>query len=209
MFGMPLGEGTKKEASRALKGYTMIWVVIDKTTKSTHFIPKKSTYTASTRLDFSTTFHPQIDGQTKQLNNILKDILQACVLEFSGSWDSHLHLVEFTYSNSYQATIGISSFESLYGNCCKSPVCWSDVEDMVFLKVAPMKGVWSFQKKENLRPRFVGLFEILEQIGPVVYCLALPPSLSTVHDVFHVSMLRKYVADPTQLTLNNFKLMRT
>ena len=64
-----------------------------------------------------------------------------------------------------------------------------DVGDKVFMKVAPMKGVLRFEKKGKLIPRFVGPFEILEQIDPVAYHLALPPSLSVVHDVFHVSML--------------------
>ncbi|KAL0536620.1 hypothetical protein IC582_025578 [Cucumis melo] len=71
-----------------------------------------------------------------------------------------------------------------------------DVGDMVFLKVAPMKGVLRFEKKGKLSPRFVRLFEILERIGPIAYYLALPPSFSAVHDVFHVSMLSKCVADP-------------
>ncbi|KAL4015479.1 hypothetical protein IC575_023063 [Cucumis melo] len=199
-----------------------------------------------TRLDFSTAFHPQTDGQTERLNQILEDMLRACVLEFSGSWDSRLHLMEFAYNNSYQATIGMAPFEALYGKCCRSPVCWGEVGeqrmlgpelvqttnaaiqkirarmltaqsrqksyadvrrkdlefevgDMVFLKVAPMKGVLRFAKKGKLSPRFVGPFEILERIGPVAYRLALPPSLAAVHDVFHISMLRKYVADPTHV----------
>ncbi|KAL0543972.1 hypothetical protein IC582_019082 [Cucumis melo] len=173
-------------------------------------------------------------------------MLRACVLEFSGSWDSHLHLMEFAYNNSYQATIGMAPFEALYGKCCRSPVCWGEVGeqrmlgpelvqttnatiqkirarmltaqsrhksyadvrrktlefevgDMVFLKVAPMKGVLRFEKKGKLSPRFVGPFEILERIGPVAYRLALPPSFSAVHDVLHVSMLRRYVADPTHV----------
>ncbi|KAL0546201.1 hypothetical protein IC582_016107 [Cucumis melo] len=74
-----------------------------------------------------------------------------------------------------------------------------DVRDMVFLKVAPMKGVLRFEKKGKLSPRFVRPFEILERIGPVAYRLALPPPFCAVHDVFHVSMLRKYVADPTHV----------
>ncbi|KAL4022855.1 hypothetical protein IC575_016601 [Cucumis melo] len=74
-----------------------------------------------------------------------------------------------------------------------------EVGDMVFLKVAPMKGVLRFEKKGKLSPRFVGPFEILERIGLVAYRLALPPSFSAVHNVFHVSMLRKYVADPTHV----------
>ncbi|KAL0536185.1 hypothetical protein IC582_025124 [Cucumis melo] len=72
-----------------------------------------------------------------------------------------------------------------------------DVGDKVFLKVAPMRGVLRFEKRGKLSPRFVGPFEILERIGPVAYHLALRPSLSTVHDVFHGSMLRKHVPDPS------------
>ncbi|KAL0560581.1 hypothetical protein IC582_000990 [Cucumis melo] len=173
-------------------------------------------------------------------------MLRACVMKFLSSWDSHLHLMEFAYNNSYQATIGMAPFEALYGKCCKSPVCWGevgeqrmlgpelvqitnasiqkirarmltaqsrqksyvderlkdlkfDVGDMVFLKVAPMKGVLRFEKKGKLSPRFVGPFEILERIGPVAYRLALPLSFSAVHDIFHISMLRRYVADPTHV----------
>ncbi|KAL4028091.1 hypothetical protein IC575_011283 [Cucumis melo] len=134
---------------RTLRGFTVIWVVVDRLTKSAHFVPGKSTYTASkwaqlymseivrlhgvpvsivsdrdarftskfwrglqtamgTRLDFSTAFHPQTDGQTERLNQVLEDMLRACALEFPGSWDSHLHLMEFAYNNSYQATIGMA-----------------------------------------------------------------------------------------------------
>ena len=71
--------------------------------------------------------------------------------------------------------------------------------DKLFLKVAPMKGVLRFERRGKLSPRFVGPFEILEWISPVAYRLALPPSLSAVHDVFHVSMLRKYVPDPSHV----------
>ncbi|KAL0556510.1 hypothetical protein IC582_005024 [Cucumis melo] len=74
-----------------------------------------------------------------------------------------------------------------------------EIGDKVFLKVAPMKGVLRFERRGKLSPRFVGPFEILERIGPVAYRLALPPSLSAVHDVFHVSMLRKYVPDPSHV----------
>ncbi|KAL0556807.1 hypothetical protein IC582_005324 [Cucumis melo] len=272
---------------RTLRGFTVIWVVVDRLTKSAHFVPGKSTYTASkwaqlymseivrlhgvpvsivsdrdarftskfwkglqtamgTRLDFSTAFHPQTDGQTERLNQVLEDMLRACALEFPGSLDSHLHLMEFAYNNSYQATIGMAPFEALYGKCCRSPVFWGEVGeqrlmgpelvqstneaiqkirsrmhtaqsrqksyadvrrkdlefevgDKVFLKVAPMRGVLRFERRGKLSPRFVGPFEILERIGPVAYRLALPPSLSTVHDVFHVSMLRKYVPDPSHV----------
>ncbi|KAL0553621.1 hypothetical protein IC582_007521 [Cucumis melo] len=137
--------------SKTLKGYTIIWVVVDKLTKSAYFVPGKSTSTANrdvrfttkfwkglqlalgTRLDFSTAFHPQIDGQTERLNQVLEDMLRACVLEFSGSWDSHLHLMEFAYNNSYQATIGMTPFEALYGKCCRYPVCWGEVGEQRML----------------------------------------------------------------------------
>ncbi|KAL4032926.1 hypothetical protein IC575_006009 [Cucumis melo] len=81
-----------------------------------------------------------------------------------------------------------------------------EVGDMVFLKVAPMKGVLRFEKKGKLSPRFVGPFEILERIGALAYRLALPPSFSGVHDVFHVSMLRRYVVDLTHIV--NFELLQ-
>ena len=71
-----------------------------------------------------------------------------------------------------------------------------EVGDLVFLKVAPMKGVLRFGHKGKLSPKFIGPFEILERVGSVAYKLALPPALSGVYDVFHVSMLRKYITDP-------------
>ncbi|KAK0587727.1 hypothetical protein LWI29_027749 [Acer saccharum] len=67
--------------------------------------------------------------------------------------------------------------------------------DFVFLKVSPWKGVFRFGKKGKLSPRFIGPFEVLERIGTVAYRVALPPNLSRLHNVFHVSVLRKYVAD--------------
>ena len=73
------------------------------------------------------------------------------------------------------------------------------VGDHVFLRVSPWKGVRRFGKKGKLSPRFIGPFEILERVGQVAYRLALPPALSSVHDVFHVSALRRYVSDVTHV----------
>ena len=70
-----------------------------------------------------------------------------------------------------------------------------EVADKVFLKVSPWRKVLRFGKKGKLRQRFIGPYEVLERIGPVVYQLALPPELAKLHDVFHVSMLRKYCSD--------------
>ncbi|CAL1355530.1 unnamed protein product [Linum trigynum] len=72
----------------------------------------------------------------------------------------------------------------------------SEVGDMVFLRVSPWKGVMRFGKKGKLSPRYIGPYEVLERIGPLAYRLALPPSLSMIHDVFHVSMLRAYRSKP-------------
>ena len=80
---------------------------------------------------------------------------------------------------------------------------WIDVEfqvgDYVFLKMSPMKGVMRFGKKKKLVPRYIGPFEILERIDMVAYRLALPPNMSQVHPMFHVSMLRKYISDPSHV----------
>ena len=79
--------------------------------------------------------------------------------------------------------------------------------DHVFLKVQPRRGIVRFGQKGKLAPRFIGPFEILQRIGEVAYRLALPPQLSGVHNVFHVSMLRKYIPDPThKLNWGDIKL---
>ncbi|GAV79909.1 Chromo domain-containing protein [Cephalotus follicularis] len=80
----------------------------------------------------------------------------------------------------------------------RRPLTFS-VGDHVFLKVSPWKGVQRFGKKGKLASRYIGPFEILERVGEVAYQLALPPALSNVHDVFHISMLRRYVPDPSHV----------
>ena len=79
--------------------------------------------------------------------------------------------------------------------------------DHVWLRVSPVKGVMRFGKKGKLSPRFIGPFEILSRVGEVAYKLSLPPSLSAVHPVFHVSMLRKYIPDESHvLSLDSVEL---
>ena len=74
-----------------------------------------------------------------------------------------------------------------------------EVRDHVFLKVMPKIGVVRFGKRGKLEPRYIRPFEVLERVDTVAYRLALPPSLSSVYEVFHVSMLRKYTPDPTHV----------
>ena len=76
---------------------------------------------------FSTTFHPQTNGQSKRTIQILEDMLRACVLEFKYSWVKHLPLAKLAYNNSYQASIGMTPYEALYGRKCRTPICWDEV----------------------------------------------------------------------------------
>ena len=84
-----------------------------------------------TRLHFSTTYHPQTDGQSERTIQTLEDMLRACVLDFGGSWDNYLPLVEFSYNNSYHASIGMPPYEMLYGRKCRTPICWGEVGQRV------------------------------------------------------------------------------
>nr|GEV51218.1 putative reverse transcriptase domain, ribonuclease H-like domain, aspartic peptidase domain protein [Tanacetum cinerariifolium] len=81
-------------------------------------------------LDMSTAYHPQTDGQSKRTIKTLKDMLRACVIDFGKGWVNHLPLVEFSYNNSYQASIKAAPFEALYGRKCCSPVCWAEVGEV-------------------------------------------------------------------------------
>ncbi|GKB86229.1 putative reverse transcriptase domain-containing protein [Tanacetum coccineum] len=151
-----------------------------------------------TRLDMSMAYHPQIDG----------------------SWDVHLLLVKFSYNNSYHASVRCAPFEALYGRKLKAardrqksyadkrrkPLEFS-VGDYVLLKVSPWKGVVRFGKKGKLAPRFVGPFEIIDKVGHVAYRLDLPEELNGVHDTFHVSNLKKCLADLTlQVPLDGIRV---
>ena len=80
-----------------------------------------------TRLSFSMAFHPQTDGQSERLIQVLEDMLRGCVLEFPGSWDKYIPLMEFAYNNSYQSSIGMAPYEALYGIKCRTPVCWIEL----------------------------------------------------------------------------------
>ena len=81
----------------------------------------------------STAYHPQSDGQTERVNHVLEDLLRLCILDFGGTWEEHLPLVEFTYNNSFQSSIGMAPFEAFYGRPCRSPTCWWESTDKILL----------------------------------------------------------------------------
>jgi len=149
-------------------GYDKIWVIVDRLTKSAHFLPMKETdsmdklaqlylkeivsrhgvpisiisdrdsrFTSrfwqtlqkalGTRLDMSTAYHPQTDGQSERTIQTLEDMLRACTIDFGKGWDKHLPLVEFSYNNSYHSSIKAAPFEVLYGRKCRSPICWAEL----------------------------------------------------------------------------------
>ena len=149
-------------------GYNSIWVIVDRLTKSAHFLPVKTTYSVAklaklyvkhitclhgvpvsivsdrgfvftsrfwqklqeamgTKLDFSTAFYPQTDGQYERMIQTLEDMLRMCVMDLGGSWDDHLPFVEFAYNNSYHSSIEMAPYEALYGRKCRSPLCWDKI----------------------------------------------------------------------------------
>ncbi|GJY13657.1 putative reverse transcriptase domain-containing protein [Tanacetum coccineum] len=156
-----------------------------------------------TRLDMSTTYHPQTDGQSERTIQTLEDIFRACVLDFRRSWDVHIPLVEFSYNNSYHASVRCAPFEALYGRKCRSPIMWAEVREGQL--TGPEYGaIW---EEGKLAPRFVGRLEVIEKVGPVAYQLDLPEELNGVHDTFHVLNLKKCLADPTlQVPLDEIRV---
>nr|GFB36123.1 putative nucleotidyltransferase, ribonuclease H [Tanacetum cinerariifolium] len=212
------------------KRHDAIWVVVDRLTKSAHFLPIRKNYSISklaeifrqeivrlhgtptsivsdrdprftsrfwkglqkawgTRLKFSTTFHPQTDG----------------------NWDEYLCLVEFAYNNSWHASIKAAPFELLYGRKCRVPICWNEVgerliegpklieisNDKVAVAKEKLKEARSRQKSYADKHRRDLEFQVGDRVFlKVSYRLALPPLLSHVHDVFHVSLLRGYHYHP-------------
>ena len=264
-----------------------VWVVVDRLTKSSHFLPVRTDYSLDklvelyikeivrlhgilisiisnrdprftsrfwgklqealgTRLNLSTTFHPQTDGQSERVIQILEYMLRSCVIDYEGSCDRHIPLVEFVYNNSFQSSIGMVPYEALYGRKCRTPLCWTEsrkkkvigpdliqeaeekvkmikerlkvatdrqksyadmkrkyiryeIGEKVFLKVSPWKKVMRFGKKGKLSLRFIDPYEVIEKVGPVAYRLALPLDLEKIHNVFYVSMLRRYRSDSSHV----------
>ncbi|CAN6721409.1 unnamed protein product [Malus baccata var. baccata] len=202
-----------------------IWVIVDRLTKSAHFILVREKYSLSrlaelfvskimkyhgvpvsiisdrdprftskfwivfqeafgSRLFYSTSYHPQTNGQSERTIQTLEDMLRSSVLQFGDAWHKRLDLMEFAYNNSFHSSIDRHATSQVY-----------NVGDWVFLKLSPWKGVVRFGKKGKMSPRYIGPYMITEQVGEVAYSFELLPELSKVHDFFHVSMLRHYILD--------------
>ncbi|WVZ80707.1 hypothetical protein U9M48_028164 [Paspalum notatum var. saurae] len=92
-----------------------------------------------TNLDFSSAYHPQTDGQTERVNQIMEDMLRACVLTYGKDWESSLPYAEFSYNNGHQTSLGMAPFEALYGRKCRTPLMWSEAGERTLLGPALIK----------------------------------------------------------------------
>ncbi|GJY75353.1 putative reverse transcriptase domain-containing protein [Tanacetum coccineum] len=104
-----------------------ILIISDRDSRFTSCFWQSMQEALGTRLDMSTAYHPQTDGQSECTIQTLKDMLRAYVLDFGGSWDVHLPLVEFSYNNSYHSSVRCAPFEALYGRRCRSPIMWAEI----------------------------------------------------------------------------------
>ncbi|GKD58006.1 putative reverse transcriptase domain-containing protein [Tanacetum coccineum] len=249
---------------RTSSGHDTIWVIMDRLTKSAHFLPMHEDYkmerlarlylneivarhgvpisiisdrdsrftsrfwqsmqeALGTRLDMSTAYHPQTDGQSERTIQTLEDMLRACVLDFGGSWDVHLLLVEFSYNNSYHSSVRCAPFEALYGRKCCSPIMWAEVGEGQLIghelvqetteKISQIKDRLkaardrqkSYADKRRKPLEFSVGDYVLLKVSP--WKGDLPEELNGVHDTFHVSNLKKCLADPTlQVPLDEIRV---
>nr|KYP69861.1 Transposon Ty3-I Gag-Pol polyprotein [Cajanus cajan] len=170
------------------------------------------------KLRLNSTYHPQTDGKLERTIQSLEDLLRACVLEDSGSWDQYLPLIEFTYNNSSHSSIGMALYEALYGRKCITPLCWFETRENLILgpemvqqttekiKMIQEKLIMTQSRQKSCTDKRRQPLEFQEgyhvflkvtptTIGHVAYQISLPPFLSILHNVFHVSQLRKYISD--------------
>ncbi|GJV52777.1 putative reverse transcriptase domain-containing protein [Tanacetum coccineum] len=170
-----------------------------------------------TRLDMSTTYHPHTDGQSERTIHTLEDMLRACILDFEGSWDVHLPLVEFSYNNSYHASVRCAPFEALYGRKCRSPIMWAEVGEGQLIGPELVQEIT--KKISYIKDRLKATRDrqnsyadkrrkpLEFNVGHVANWLDFSGELKGVHDTFHVSNIKKCLADPTlQVPLDEIRV---
>nr|GEY38985.1 retrotransposon protein, putative, Ty3-gypsy subclass [Tanacetum cinerariifolium] len=185
---------------RTPSGYDSIWVIVDRLTKSAHFLPKKKT-----------------DSIKKLAELYLKEIVCRHGVPVSVISDRD----KLSYNNSYHTSIKAAPFKALYGRKCRSPVCWSEVGESQLTgpelvrettkKIVQIKNrlltAGSRQKSYADLKRRLTESEVIERIGPVAYKLELPDKLRGIHDTFHVSNLKRcFVNDDVVITLDEVQL---
>ena len=104
-------------------------IVSDRDPRFTLRFWKELQSSLGTRLNFITAFHPQTNGQSERVIQVLEDMLRGCVLDFFGSWDRYIAFMEFAYNNSCQSSIGMTLYEALYNKKCRTPLCWTDLNE--------------------------------------------------------------------------------
>ncbi|WVZ52152.1 hypothetical protein U9M48_003238 [Paspalum notatum var. saurae] len=114
-------------------------IVSDRGTQFTSRFWKSLHEAMGTNLDFSLAYHPQTDGQTERVNQIMEDMLRACVLSYGKDWESSLPYAEFSYNNGHQASLGMAPFEALHGRKCRTPLMWSEAGERTLLGLALIK----------------------------------------------------------------------
>ena len=115
-----------------------------------------------THLSFSTAFHPQSQGQVEHVNQVLKDILRACVISFGKKWEESLPYAEFSYNNRYEASLKMSPFEVLYGRKCRTPLNWSETRER------PLFGSNRLKNKSALFTRISRLPSLVRKASTIV-----------------------------------------
>ncbi|GJW82842.1 putative reverse transcriptase domain-containing protein [Tanacetum coccineum] len=189
---------------------------------TSHFL-KSCNEALGTRLDMSTAYYLETDGQSERTIQTLEDMLRAYVLDFGKGWDRHLPLakvgdsqligpeiIHVTTEKIVQIKIRIQAardHQKSYTDVRRKPLKFQ-VGDKVMLKVSPWKGVIRFGKRGKLNPRYIGPFRIIAKVGTVAYRLELLEQLSRVHSMFHVSKLKKCMADePLAIPLDEIQVV--
>ncbi|CAN6692793.1 unnamed protein product [Malus baccata var. baccata] len=183
---------------RTQNGYDGIWVIVDQLTKSSHFIPVRENYSLSRLAEL-----------------FISEIVKYHEVLFGDALHKHLDLMEFAYNNSYHSSIEVGkrvlvgleivdettqNIQVIKANLKATQDQQKSLADKHAIdRLSPWKGIVQFGKKGKLSPTYIGPYQITEQNGEVAYRLELPLELSRVHDVFHVSMLRHYVSNPSHV----------